>query len=289
MPQFIPLVDLGGVVYPIRVLLNLNEAAAEVEPMQTSNNSCSGSGIVKIRSFAEVVAAGAVISRPERQWRRKEVERRSLSPVYRVAESSEINSVNSSGADLLVNNATDTLFTNDIEGAGDNIVAGLGSQSINPVFPFDLNEKLDSNICKDSPELRGEPLPALVHNLPGPDAECIAALVGLNEQTGWEHVSETDNTDCSDNLTIEDNTELLYSAGNITMGQERDSSWFDLEAQPLGRIFQIADSEDDRCRSVLERVHLNFGENGKYTKKKRIDHDVELADGIGVNSIPNDD
>lgn len=74
----------------------------------------------------------------------------------------------------------------------------------------------------------------------------------------------------SDDLTIENNTDVQNFDGNNSETQEGVHHWFDLEVQPLGRLFDIEGSEDDRYRSLLERVHLNFAKNGKYTKKRSL-------------------
>lgn len=289
VPHFIPLVDLGGVVYPVRILLDLSDATVEEEEaMQPSNNSFSGLGSVRSRTFAEV-AAGAGNSGYVQPWRRKHVERHSRSPVSRVAESNENNSGNLSKAQQLIDNEVGLTLTHHLEGTGDNIGAGLGNQLTSSVLPFDLNEQANSVNSRDSSLLRVEQPPVHDLHVPGPDAGCFDALAGLGEQRNWDHVLETDDTDRSDDLTIVANTESLGIVGNNPQGQEGDSHWFDLEAQPLGRLFEIADSEDSRCRSILERVHLNFGQHGKRVKKRRVGIDEEVVDGIGEQPLPNDD
>lgn len=45
--------------------------------------------------------------------------------------------------------------------------------------------------------------------------------------------------------------------------------WVGKEAQLLGDLFAVHESESARCCALLEKVHLNFGENGRCEKKKK--------------------
>lgn len=51
------------------------------------------------------------------------------------------------------------------------------------------------------------------------------------------------------------------------------------ELHALGRLFEMEGLEDKRSSTVLERVNLNFRENGKSAKKRRVDI---TADGLGI-------
>lgn len=51
------------------------------------------------------------------------------------------------------------------------------------------------------------------------------------------------------------------------------------EAHPLGELFGIQSKYDEQCIALLERVKLNYGENRKCVKKRKVVAEREV-DGI---------
>lgn len=60
IPHFIPLVDLGGVVYPVRLLLDLSESPQHVDTSNEVIRSTSMESSSRVHSFTEVVAGKGV-------------------------------------------------------------------------------------------------------------------------------------------------------------------------------------------------------------------------------------
>lgn len=56
IPHFVPLVDLGGVVYPVRILLDINDDLGMVVSMTSSHNISASKSEGRTRSYTEVVA-----------------------------------------------------------------------------------------------------------------------------------------------------------------------------------------------------------------------------------------
>lgn len=103
----------------------------------------------------------------------------------------------------------------------------------------------------------------------------IKALKGIYVNQKWDHILETVDSVCDDEDVLMENTEL---AGDEVENDIIVSEWYMKEAQLLGDLFTVQEGEGKRCRAMLEKVNLNYGENGKCVKRKKMNNGVEEFD-----------
>lgn len=268
IPHFLPLVDLGGVVYPIRLLLDLNEMPAE-------DNSMGGS--VRSRSYADVVAGKYNHQRTATQWRRREAHSRNIQQVSRGMVSPEVSMGDNSRAlkiaDTDVNRIPNDESSNDL-----NRVA-QDSQQVDHGQALDLNKVPEPSNSGGSSNIRIESPHNHEESQPGSDTECIAALNHFEEQSDWEVASDDEEVGSDDGTVLVENSQVPERDEVDGLNTQEENHVITSELHVLGKLFQMEGLEDKRCTAVLERVNLNFGANGKSAKKRRVEVTaVELGD-----------
>lgn len=95
----------------------------------------------------------------------------------------------------------------------------------------------------------------------------IASLQYL--KGNWDDVSKSDLSDLENDeeFFVEDSSIVpkTINGERIIDGDKED--WFEEEALPLGRCFGVKQAKDERIKTLLRYLNLNFGSNGMADKR----------------------
>lgn len=114
----------------------------------------------------------------------------------------------------------------------------------------------------------------------GSDNECIAALNDFDEQRDWDVASEEGDVVSDEGTVLVENSLGLHTDEGNSLKASGENEAIEEDLYVLGKLFEMEGLEEKRCKAILERVNLNFGENGKCVKKRRVDNNVEE---LGIN------
>lgn len=84
-----------------------------------------------------------------------------------------------------------------------------------------------------------------------------------------------------------ENSQAVEEEPGMKLGLSETNVVISDELHALGRLFEMEGMESKRCVDVLEHVNLNFGENGKTLKKRRIEDVVVILGDNGEESALN--
>lgn len=301
IPHFIPLVDLGGVVYPVRTVIADSDELECEESFCMLSEKVGGDGFRSKRTFAQVAAGDGSMGGVSKTWKRCETSQnktldttaivetcfsgnenvlgtrecagdsQSGTVVFESQEVNQSSGPSEAGAALEVDAQNQAglsvpLAENQTQQAGTEVAGGVHS--------FDLNKSLHTQ-----DKIAASPSTSLTVVSPEENSAMIEVLQGLDDEEFIKNQVLLDNE-----LDSEFEDEVLEE--NSLLGDDADGhpehveEWFVNDAIPLGNLYGVDNSEQERVQTLLKGLKLNFGQHGKLEKKNVL----SLVNDEGPNS-----